>query len=209
MEDPATVWHWYDERRQSTREAQPNPGHYALAQWEERWRQLGRGFQLVTQNIDGLHGRAGSTEIIELHGNIWFVRHLHGAHDEAFLLEDCPLSAYPPRDEQGRILRPHVVWFGEQLNPRDIEAAFLAAAASDFCIVAGTSSVVYPAAAVPLEAKRSGAKVVEVNPQRTELTSLADYVLAAPSGVALPALWSLVRELHAAEGKQAESAGAP
>lgn len=193
-DDPATVWRWYDQRRQSMKASDPNPGHHALAAWEKHWRSQGRRFQLVTQNIDDLHGRAGSTEIIELHGNIWYVRPLGARFDEAFLLDECPLKEVPPYDEQGRMLRPDVIWFGEQLNQFDIQAAFTAASAADFCIVAGTSSVVYPAAAVPLEAKRSGAKVVEVNPQRTELTALADYVLAAPSGVALSALWSLVQD---------------
>lgn len=206
-EDPATVWRWYDERRQSMKAAQPNPGHYALAQWEQHWRTNGRSFQLVTQNIDNLHGRAGSSGIIELHGNIWYVRRLRGSFDEAFPLEECPLAEIPPRDDEGRLLRPHVVWFGEQLDPSNIEAAFLTAAASDFCLVAGTSSVVYPAAAVPLEAKRSGAKIVEINPQRTELTSLADYVLAAPSGVVLPALWALVQEQLGPPASERSSAG--
>jgi len=207
MADPATVWHWYNERRQSMKAAQPNPGHFTLAEWEQHWRGLGRGFQLVTQNIDNLHGRSGSTQIIELHGNIWHVRPVDAPLDEAFVLDDCPLTDIPPRDSRGRLLRPHVVWFGEQLDPNNIRAAFESAAAADFCIVAGTSSVVYPAAAVPLEAKRSGAKIVEVNPQRTELTSLADYVLNAPSGVALPALWSLVKAA-CSEGDRVEEAGA-
>lgn len=191
--DPANVWHWYDHRRQSMKAAEPNPGHYALADWQRHWRELGRSFQLVTQNIDDLHGRAGSTEIIELHGNIWYVRPLGAPFDEAFLLDECPLQEIPPRDESGRLLRPDVVWFGEQLNQFDISAAFAAASQADFCIVAGTSSVVYPAAAVPLEAKRSGARIVEVNPEQTELTPLADFVLAAPSGVVLSALWEMVK----------------
>jgi len=205
-EDPATVWRWYDERRQSMKAVQPNPGHVALAQWEQYWRGLGRSFQLVTQNIDDLHGRAGSSDIIELHGNIWSVRLTDAPLDQAFRLDECPLCEIPPRDGQGRMLRPHVVWFGEQLDPSDIRAAFETAAAADFCIVAGTSSVVYPAAAVPLEAKRSGAKIVEVNPLRTELTSLADYVFNAPSGVALPALWSLVQASCGSDFDQAAEA---
>jgi NAD-dependent deacetylase len=186
--DPATVWKWYDERRQSIRRVQPNPGHYALAQWEQAWRAAGREFQLVTQNIDDLHGAAGSTDIIELHGNIWWVRPLHGSIRDAFRFDDCPLTQHPPIDSQGRVLRPHVVWFGEQLDPLYIEAAFDAAASCDVMLVVGTSAVVYPAAALPAYAQRGGATVIEINPNPTEFSSLAHTCLRGPSGEVLPAL---------------------
>jgi NAD-dependent deacetylase len=193
-EDPALVWKWYDERRQTMKQVEPNPGHYALAAWEAAWREMGRGFQLITQNIDDLHGRAGSRDIIELHGNIWYVRALEAGIDEAFLLEECPLPEHPPRDDEGRILRPHVVWFGEQLDPLKIQAAFDAASACDLCIVAGTSAVVFPAAAVPYEAKRNAATLIEINPNATELTRAATFALAVPSGAALPELWRRVQQ---------------
>jgi NAD-dependent deacetylase len=195
MNDPAQVWRWYDERRQTMKAVEPNPGHYAFAQWEQHWRSQRREFQLLTQNIDNLHGRAGSTDIIELHGNIWHVRPLHGPISDGFLLEECPLTKIPPTDGQGRMLRPHVVWFGEQLDPLTIEAAFDWAGRCDLMLVAGTSAVVYPAAAVPYEAKRRGATVVEINPVATELTRFCDFALAAPSGEVLPALWERVQGL--------------
>ena len=194
FDDPALVWKWYDERRQTMKQVEPNPGHYALAEWEANWRDAGRQFQLITQNIDDLHGRAGSRDIIELHGNIWYVRALDAADDEAFLLEQCPLAEHPPRDSEGRVLRPHVVWFGEQLDPLKIQAAFDAASGCDFCIVAGTSAVVFPAAAVPYEARRNDATLIEVNPNATELTRVANFALALPSGVALPELWRRVQQ---------------
>ncbi len=190
--DPATVWKWYDERRQNIRAVEPNPGHFALAQWEQAWRGAGRTFQLLTQNIDDLHGRAGSTDIIELHGNIWWVRPLDGTMADARRLDDCPLAQHPPLDEHGRVLRPHVVWFSEQLDPLNIEAAFDAARACDVMLVVGTSSVVYPAAALPMFALRHGATVIEINPHPTEFGALATACLRAASGVALPLLTDLV-----------------
>jgi NAD-dependent deacetylase len=193
--DPATVWKWYDERRQTIRHVQPNPGHYALARWENAWRSAGREFQLITQNIDDLHGLAGSREIIELHGNIWWVRPLNGAMSEAFRLDDCPLPEHPPHDAQGQVLRPHVVWFGEQLDRLNVEAAFDYAERCDALLVAGTSAVVFPAAALPGYALRNGAIVVEVNPHATEFSRQASACLRAPSGVALPALVERVLEL--------------
>jgi len=196
-QDPATVWRWYDERRQSMRAAQPNAGHLALAQWEALWRGLGREFSLITQNIDDLHRRAGSQSILELHGNIWYVRTLEALPHEAFRLDDCPLKECPPRDEQGRLLRPHVVWFGEALEPRVLRSAFAASGDCDLLIVAGSSSVVYPAAAMPwaaLEARR-GAVVVEINPSETELSPHAHFCLRAPSGEVLPELLAEVAKI--------------
>lgn len=194
-DDPALVWKWYDERRAAMRRAQPNPGHLTLSAWQELWQERGRRFQLITQNIDDLHGRAGSRGIIELHGNIWYARPLDGEYAEAQRLEDCPLGEYPPRDGAGRVLRPHVVWFGEMLDPGNIEDAFRSAAACDALIVAGSSSVVYPAAALPLYARRAGADVIEINPNTTELSALCDIRLRAPSGEALPPLLERVRAL--------------
>jgi NAD-dependent deacetylase len=194
LSDPVTVWKWYDERRAQMRQSQPNPGHLALAQWQQRWRELGRSFTLITQNIDDLHGRAGSTGIIELHGNIWLARPLDGAHGEARRLDECPLAQCPPYDAQGRLLRPHVVWFGEMLDPLVLEAAFNAATHCDLMFVVGTSSQVYPAAALPHAARRNRATLVEVNPHPTDLTGGVNIALCAPSGVALPALWERVQE---------------
>lgn len=191
--DPATVWKWYDERRQNMKACKPNPGHHATAQWEKLWRDAGKGFQLITQNIDGLHNQAGSSGIIELHGNIWFVRPLDGTMADAYQLDTCPFESHPVYDVDGRLLRPHVVWFGEMLDPLTLEAAFDAAEKCDLLIVAGTSAVVYPAAALPQYALRNAATVVEVNPNPTEFSDFASYSLRGPSGLVLPALLEQVK----------------
>jgi len=191
--DPVNVWKWYDERRQTMSKSSPNPGHESLAAWEQLLREQGGSFTVITQNIDNLHRQAGSEAIIEMHGNIWYVRPVNAPFDEAFQLDECPLTQLPPHDERGRMLRPHVVWFGEMLDPGNIEAAFTLAVQSDMFLSIGTSTAVYPAAALPFEAKRSGAVVVEINPQETELTPVADYSLPAPSGVALPLILEHLR----------------
>ncbi|MBN2081178.1 NAD-dependent deacylase [bacterium] len=191
--DPANVWKWYDERRQTMSKSRPNPGHEALATWEKLVKGQGGAFTVITQNIDNLHRQAGSESIIEMHGNIWYVRPVDAPFNEAFLLDECPLVEIPPRDERGRMLRPHVVWFGEMLDPDNLEAAFSLAVQAELFLSIGTSTAVYPAAALPFEAKRRGAVVVEINPHETELTRFADFSLAAPSGVALPLILDQLR----------------
>ncbi len=191
-EDPAAVWRWYDERRQTMRQCQPNPGHMALAAWEQHWRGQGRSFRVATQNIDGLHTQAGNCDVIELHGNIWYARPVRGPVQHAQALLDCPLSEIPPRDKQGRMLRPHVVWFGEMLDPTVLSAGIELAEQCDLMFVVGTSALVYPAAALPFAALKRHVAVVEVNPHETEFSSHATYTLRAASGIALPALWQRV-----------------
>lgn len=200
-EDPLTVWRWYDERRQAMRAAQPNSGHLALAEWEALWLSLGREFCLATQNIDGLHQRAGSRNVIELHGSIWEARPDGAGFEHAQPLEACPLPDLPPVDANGRLLRPNVVWFGEMLDPRNQSRAFELAQRCDLLIVAGSSSVVYPAAALPLLALESRqATVVEINPQPTELSALVHHRIAGPSGEVLPQLLAAVRRQYPSAG---------
>jgi NAD-dependent deacetylase len=198
--DPANVWRWYDDRRQTMRKCQPNAGHVALAEWQREWLAARRSFTLVTQNIDNLHARAGSTDIVELHGNIWYVRPDGGDWDTAFYNDECPLARHPLTDESGRLLRPHVVWFGETLDPRNLDRAFNAAANCDMLLVVGTSAVVYPAAALPQVALRAGAVVVEVNPNWTDFSDLATHCLRGPGAVVLPALLQAVRQATASTG---------
>lgn len=193
-ENPARVWRWYDERRQKMTECEPNPGHHVLAEWERSWRGQGRSFQVITQNIDDLHARSGSQDVIELHGNIWYVRGMDDGMHEAFKHTECPLKEHPLKDSSGRLLRPHVVWFGEMLAPAVLNAAIKLAETCDAMIVAGTSSMVYPAAALPFGATRRNALVVEVNPNPTQLTPEASYSLRGGSGVILPRLWELVQQ---------------
>jgi NAD-dependent deacetylase len=198
--DPENVWRWYDARRVQMRAAAPNPGHLALAAWQAEWRRRGLSFDIATQNIDDLHNRAGALDVIELHGNVDWARPLSAPHSEARRLPDPPLPQLPPRDERGRLLRPHVVWFGEMLDDATLNRALELSAACDLFILAGSSNVVYPAAALPLTALQSTmerlgrAVVVEINPEDTEITPLVQYALRGKSGEVLPELWELVQD---------------
>ncbi len=181
--EPALVWEWYNWRRGRVAGVNPNPGHTVLARWESQF----PSFTLITQNVDGLHARAGSAKILELHGNIWKLR----CTVEATVTEDRtnPLPELPPRCPScGALLRPHVVWFGEALDREILGQAFAASEACDIMLVIGTSAVVHPAATLPLMAARSGARVIEVNPEPTPLTMSADLSLRGPSGLILPAV---------------------
>lgn len=179
--DPRLVWEWYEWRRELVTSARPNPGHEALVELERK----APFFTLVTQNVDGLHERAGSHNVIELHGNI--MRTLCSV--EGVPVEDYePDAKPPPCPNCGAPLRPGVVWFGEMLPAGALDAASEAARRCDLFLSVGTSSLVYPAAALPYGAVENGATLVEVNPDQTPLTRHADFVLAGPGGVMLPEL---------------------
>ena len=183
VRNPKLVWDWYAWRRSLCERAEPNDGHRALVEMATRVRTT-----LVTQNVDGLHQRAGSADVIELHGNITRVRCA-----ETGALVDTWGEGTPPRHPTtGAYLRPDVVWFGEALPPDALEAAFRAAQLSDVFLCVGTSTVVHPAAQLPFEALRSGKVVIEINPVPTPLTERATFVLEGPSGIVLPALVSAV-----------------
>ena len=179
---PKRVWDWYAWRRQRVAAAQPNPGHLALAQLEAKV----PAFTLITQNVDGLHQRAGSRSVIELHGNISRVK----CSREGTIVErwDETASDVPRCSACGAFLRPDVVWFEELLPESALAAARDAAARCDVLLVVGTSAEVYPAAALPASADAAGAMVVEINPNPTALSDAADYVLRGPAGQVLPAL---------------------
>jgi NAD-dependent deacetylase len=180
--DPRLVWEWYAWRRGLVEEAAPNSGHEALAQLERHVPE----FVLITQNVDGLHRRAGSQRIIELHGNIMRSK----CSLEAVILEpgeddrDVPPSC--PRC--GASLRPDVVWFGEMLPQEALEEAFESAQNCDLFFSIGTSSLVQPAASLPFEALRSAVAVVEINLDETPLSRHAEYALRGRVGEVLPAL---------------------
>lgn len=180
MRDPKLVWEWYGWRRELVGEAEPNPGHRALVELEDRVPE----FTLVTQNVDGLHRRAGSREVIELHGNI--LRTVCSV--ERVEVEPVPSGTPPVCPNCGAPLRPDVVWFGETLPDGAMEAASSAVRTCDVFLSIGTSSLVYPAASLPFEAVSGGATVVEVNPEETPLTSRADYALRGRAGEVLPGL---------------------
>jgi len=179
---PRLVWEWYAWRRELVAAARPNPGHYALVEMENR----APNFTLITQNVDQLHQQAGSRRVIELHGSLWRTK----CSREGRVVESWPETGdVPPRCPHcSDLLRPDVVWFGEALPERELMEAFAAAQQCDVFIAAGTSAIVQPAASLPLLAARSGAVLVEVNPQETPLTGEADYFLQGPSGSVLPAL---------------------
>jgi NAD-dependent deacetylase len=180
--NPKLVWDWYAWRRKLVAKAEPNAGHRALAVLEGRV----SDFVLITQNVDGLHRRAGSRNVVELHGNIGrvkcsrentIVEHWTEVGDEVPRCAGC-----------GALLRPDVVWFEETLPPDALQAAEDAARRCQILLVVGTSAEVYPAAALPDYAKSAGATIVEINPNPTPLSDAADYVLRAPAGAVLPAL---------------------
>jgi NAD-dependent deacetylase len=183
--DPETVWRFYAWRRAQAAAALPNPGHLALAA-------LDRGrddLLLLTQNVDGLHERAGSRRVVRLHGSLWRLRCVGEGRE--FDDDRADLGPLPARCECGALLRPGVVWFGESLPAEALRRAFAAAEKARLVLVAGTSSQVYPAADLPRIARERGAYVVEINPERTPLTPWVDEHLAAPSGEALPLLAEL------------------
>ena len=186
--NPRLVWEWYEYRRKLVAEAKPNPAHEALAQMEELFPE----FHLITQNIDGLHQRAGSRKVIELHGNITRTK----CFDEDTIISSWEESAeVPPKCPNcGGFLRPDVVWFEELLPQLELEMALHAATTCDVFLSIGTSAVVYPAAALPLEAHNCGATVVVINPQPTPLSEHAYCVLTGAAGVVMPELVKALRD---------------
>ncbi len=180
--NPRLVWEWYEWRRGLVAKAEPNPGHRALAVLAQHVPQL----TLITQNVDGLHQRAGSENIIELHGNITRTK----CYENGRIVENWPeTDDVPPRcPDCGGLLRPDVVWFGEELPVDALATAVTAAQTCNIFFSIGTSALVQPAASLPLQAVWNGRVTVEINPQPTPITRQMDYILAGPSGEVLPAL---------------------
>ncbi len=190
LRNPVLVQGWYAHRRAVVEDVQPNPGHAALAELER----IVPHFLLATQNVDDLHRRAGSREIVELHGNL--TRSTCADCGEAATPE--ALTAIETGDEArcracGGLLRPDVVWFGEMLPEGAMERAAEAACRADVFLSVGTSAVVYPAAGLPLVAKEAGAYVAEVNVERSALAGEMSEVVLGRSGEVLPALVAAVR----------------
>ena len=180
--DPRFVWGWYEFRRELVRSAEPNPGHYALA---ELARRVPR-FTLVTQNVDGLHQRAGSQGVLEYHGNI--LRDRCTLERVVAARSEHSPDGLPHCAACGGLLRPDVVWFGEPIPAVPMLAAAEAAGDCDVFMSIGTSSQVYPAAGLVGYARESGAVVIDVNPNSTDLSAIASIALAGASGVLLPRL---------------------
>ena len=189
--DPELVWEWYAWRRELVARCQPNRAHAVLAEWSERL----RAFALVTQNVDGLHERAGTRALTRLHGSLWILRCVNGCGHSPEGWEDhrVPLHPLPPRCPGcGGLARPGVVWFGEALDPRDWETAERASACDVFLAV-GTSAVVHPAAGLLARARRLGAFAVEVNPDATDASGIVDVHLAMKADEALDAVDALMQ----------------
>lgn len=180
--DPKLVWEFYGWRRELIGPLNPNPGHFALAEIERRVPR----FTLITQNIDGLHKKAGSQNIVELHGNLWKAR-CTGCEQ---VVEDLriPLPELPACESCGALLRPHVVWFGEMLDPEVLDAAYNAIGGCDLMMVIGTSGTVQPAASMGVQAKRNGATVAEINLEPTPYSDIYNISIAGKSGEILPQL---------------------
>ncbi|HEU0016677.1 MAG TPA: NAD-dependent deacylase [Longimicrobium sp.] len=193
--DPRRVWSWYAWRRRRVGQARPHPGYDALVELER----LHPSLVVITQNVDGLHSAAGSRDVIELHGNIRRVKCLDAGHPFTGRIPDDGSDEQdpPPCPACGSPLRPDVVWFGEMLPEAAVERAWRLAGECDVLLLVGTSGTVWPAAELPLVARRRGARVIEVNPTPSELTHAADVFLAGPAGEVLPALVEAARGLRA------------
>ncbi len=194
--DPAKVWSMYAQRQKELLNAQPNPGHITLAEMEPNYEQ----FLICTQNVDDLHERAGSKSIAKLHGDLRRMRCVEcsARYDipSADLPEEFTVETLPKCDRCSGICRPDIVWFGEMLPPEPLEKSFLAAGTCDLMMIVGTSGEVSGGYGFTELAVRAGAYVVEINPNESHLSRLADYAVRAPSGEVLLALWDQVRPLR-------------
>jgi NAD-dependent deacetylase len=187
MRNPDLVWQWYQHRREIIGGAKPNAGHMAIAELEKYF-----DVAVVTQNIDNLHRRAGSTKVYELHGNIErnFCVTCHTYYNS---IEINLNNSVPKCGKCGGLVRPDVVWFGEMLPQDEFSDGEKEAEWSDLCFVVGTSAVVYPAAYIPASARKAGSYIVEINLEPTELSRFADYSLFGKSGEILPAILNEVK----------------
>jgi NAD-dependent deacetylase len=189
---PRRVWDWYAARHRTMAAASPNAAHRALA----RWPALFPSFLLVTQNIDQLHQRAGSPEVVELHGTLMAARcaSCGARRPMGELIEPAgpAVADRPPRCSCGGLWRPDVVWFGEELPKEAIDRAQRAAATCDLFVSAGTSATVFPAAGLIALARQAGALIIEVNPEATAFSALADLRLPGAAGHHLPALTAAI-----------------
>jgi NAD-dependent deacetylase len=184
--NPALVWDWYAERRAKLREVQPNAGHHALAAFERQHR--GR-VAIVTQNVDDLHQRAGSREVIRLHGDLLKDQWLEPCLKQPACATSSAVPGSPPHCAGcGNRMRPGVVWFGEMLPQVAFAHAELLAESCEVMLVVGTSGAVYPAAGLARHARRSGATVIMLNPEPSEIDGEAHWLLRGTAAHLLPSL---------------------
>ena len=185
-DNPELVWEWYEDRRKNILAAKPNEGHFAISKMEEF-----KHVVVLTQNIDGLHQRSGSTNVLELHGSIIRIKCTVCDFSDS-ITENFEL--FPPKCKCGSILRPDVVWFGEQL-PQDIwQHAINEASLCDVMVIAGTSLAVSPANTLPMYAKQNGAILIEINPERTVMSNDMDLSIQSTSARTLPEILSVLKK---------------
>jgi NAD-dependent deacetylase len=184
-EDPKLVWEWYNERRRNIFSANPNQGHIAISELEKY-----ADVTVLTQNVDGLHQKAGSSKILELHGSIIKIKCTVCEFKDEMINEFYDI---PPLCKCGNILRPDVVWFGESL-PHDIwKNAIILASQCDLMVIVGTSLVVSPANTLPIYAKQNNATLIEINPEKTEMSSEMNLILRNTSENTIPEFVSLFK----------------
>ncbi len=190
LRNPKLVWSWYEHRFGMVLSAQPNAGHRAIVDLE----QLFPSVTVVTQNIDGLHKAAGSAHVLELHGSIRRYKCLSGRHTDFAIADFADQNEKPPLCPKcGDIIRPDVVWFGEYLSEGVLQEAYETSLRCEAMLVVGTSGVVQPAASLPRLAARSGAMVIDVNPEQDEISATADLFLRGKGGKVLPQLVSALK----------------
>ncbi len=183
--NPSLVWEWYSWRQGLIAECEPNPAHNVLVKWE------GKGLlkALITQNVDGLHRRAGSQNVLEVHGDLWALK---CASCNCVGRLNAPASGIPPCPQCESHLRPDVVWFGESLDAGIIDQVYVELNKADACLVVGTSALVQPSASFPLIVKKRGGQLIEINVEETSLTGVVDVHLSGMAGKVLPPLDSLL-----------------
>lgn len=183
--DPKLVWEWYSWRQGLIAECDPNPAHTTIADWESN----GVLNYLITQNVDGLHRRAGSEKVLEVHGDLWATKCTSCSFRGRL---DSPAEGIPLCPDCNNMLRPDVVWFGESLDRRIMTRVHEELASADVCLVVGTSSLVQPAVSFPLVVKHSGGRIVEANIEQTPLTPHSDVHVSGKAGEVLPILDQLL-----------------
>jgi NAD-dependent protein deacetylase/lipoamidase len=186
MKNPELVWEWYQHRKKIVSESKPNVGHLAIMEMEKYVPDV----KVITQNIDNLHKRAGSKIVYELHGNI---ERNYCVKCKKVYQDDIPLEGKVPKCSCGGLIRPDVVWFGEYLPQDQFDASYKAAENSDLFFIIGTSAIVYPAASLIYTAKESGAALIEINIEKTEVTGVVHFSLFGKSGGILSSILEIVR----------------
>jgi NAD-dependent deacetylase len=188
LKNPGLVWEWYQHRKKIISDCEPNAGHRAIVEMANYIPDV----KVITQNIDNLHKRAGSKTVYELHGNI---ERNYCIKCKKVYQNIVPLEGKIPKCECGGLIRPDVVWFGEYLPRDQFDASYRASENADIFFIVGTSAIVYPAASLIYTAKESGAVLVEVNIEKTEVTGVVHFSLVGKSGEVLPEVLSKIKEI--------------